>query len=250
MLKHAPVLHWSCSATAGSEVPLRYSMVVSTYPPVPAAAPEAALTPLGRCFADAAAPSLHGCCTMYNVRSLSSCLPIVRLHDCPPSSHPSSSIRHPPSSILHPPSPASHLAVATQHLANPPSRDVRQKHSQSDQPTLVTRPLFTYSLLPSPLPPSPLRLSTLPFAIGIHNMPAKRIRCTAKDCKEPAQRIVGDCSFCNGHFCGRHRLLEDHKCSGLEDVWLNPFSGLLPPFSSPGPSLTTLPLVLGEVLRL
>jgi predicted nucleic acid binding AN1-type Zn finger protein len=49
-------------------------------------------------------------------------------------------------------------------------------------------------------------------------MPAKKLRCTAKDCREPAQRIVGDCTFCNGHFCGKHRLLEDHKCSGLEDV--------------------------------
>lgn len=49
-------------------------------------------------------------------------------------------------------------------------------------------------------------------------MAGKRIRCTAKECKEPAQRIVGDCSFCKGHFCGKHRLLEDHKCSGLEDV--------------------------------
>ena len=49
-------------------------------------------------------------------------------------------------------------------------------------------------------------------------MPPKRIRCTASECREPAQRIVGDCSFCEGHFCGKHRLLEDHKCTGLEDV--------------------------------
>ena len=48
-------------------------------------------------------------------------------------------------------------------------------------------------------------------------MPPKKIRCTHKDCKEPAQRIVGDCSFCNGHYCGKHRMLEDHKCTGLED---------------------------------
>ncbi|KAG7109980.1 AN1-type zinc finger protein TMC1 like [Verticillium longisporum] len=48
-------------------------------------------------------------------------------------------------------------------------------------------------------------------------MPAKKIRCTAKDCRDAAQRIVGDCGFCQGHFCGKHRLLEDHKCSGLED---------------------------------
>lgn len=60
-------------------------------------------------------------------------------------------------------------------------------------------------------------------------MAPKKIRCNAKECREAAQRIVGDCGFCNGHFCGKHRLLEDHKCSGLEDVsrthLLSPFAG-------------------------
>lgn len=55
---------------------------------------------------------------------------------------------------------------------------------------------------------------TLPIRGG---MPPKKVRCTFKDCKDPAQRIVGDCGFCSGHFCGKHRMLEDHKCSGLED---------------------------------
>jgi hypothetical protein len=49
-------------------------------------------------------------------------------------------------------------------------------------------------------------------------MPAKKIKCTFKECTGAAQRIVGDCAFCNGHYCGKHRLLEDHKCDGLEDV--------------------------------
>ncbi|KAF3077089.1 AN1-type zinc finger protein TMC1, partial [Trichoderma lentiforme] len=70
-------------------------------------------------------------------------------------------------------------------------------------------------------PPSPLHPFCLHprfFTIRLSPiMPAKKLRCTAKDCREPAQRIVGDCTFCNGHFCGKHRLLEDHKCSGLED---------------------------------
>ncbi|KAK7744615.1 hypothetical protein SLS53_003501 [Cytospora paraplurivora] len=48
-------------------------------------------------------------------------------------------------------------------------------------------------------------------------MAPKKIRCSAPACKDAAQRIVGDCGFCNGHFCGKHRLLEDHKCEGLED---------------------------------
>ncbi|KAI0189622.1 hypothetical protein EV127DRAFT_106346 [Xylaria flabelliformis] len=47
-------------------------------------------------------------------------------------------------------------------------------------------------------------------------MPVKP-RCTFKECRTAAQRIVGDCGFCDGHFCAKHRLLEDHKCTGLED---------------------------------
>ncbi|KAK4211629.1 hypothetical protein QBC37DRAFT_289763 [Rhypophila decipiens] len=49
-------------------------------------------------------------------------------------------------------------------------------------------------------------------------MPPKRIRCSFNECKLAAQRISGDCAFCNGHYCSNHRLLEDHKCQNLEDV--------------------------------
>ncbi|CZR53091.1 related to ubiquitin [Phialocephala subalpina] len=60
--------------------------------------------------------------------------------------------------------------------------------------------------------------ATLHLAVPLRGgMPPKKIRCTYKDCKEGAQRIIGDCGFCQGHFCGKHRLLEDHKCDGLED---------------------------------
>ncbi len=61
--------------------------------------------------------------------------------------------------------------------------------------------------------------ATLHLAVPLRGgMPPKKIRCTYKDCREGAQRIIGDCGFCQGHFCGKHRLLEDHKCDGLEDV--------------------------------
>ena len=60
--------------------------------------------------------------------------------------------------------------------------------------------------------------STLHVALPLRGgMPPRKIRCNFKDCKDAAQRIVGDCGFCSGHFCGKHRLLEDHKCPGLED---------------------------------
>lgn len=59
--------------------------------------------------------------------------------------------------------------------------------------------------------------STLHLALPIRGGAPKKIRCNFKDCKDAAQRIVGDCGFCQGHFCGKHRMLESHACPGLED---------------------------------
>lgn len=61
------------------------------------------------------------------------------------------------------------------------------------------------------------RESTLHLALPIRGGAPKKPRCNFKDCKDAAQRIVGDCGFCQGHFCGKHRMLESHSCPGLED---------------------------------
>lgn len=61
------------------------------------------------------------------------------------------------------------------------------------------------------------RESTLHLALPLKGGAPKKIRCQFKECKEAAQRIVGDCSFCGGHYCGKHRMLESHACSKLED---------------------------------
>jgi hypothetical protein len=61
------------------------------------------------------------------------------------------------------------------------------------------------------------RESTVHLALSLRGgAPPKRHRCTFPECTVLAQRIVGDCAFCDGHYCGKHRLLEDHKCTGLE----------------------------------
>lgn len=60
--------------------------------------------------------------------------------------------------------------------------------------------------------------ATLHMALPLRGgMPPKKIRCSFKDCRDRAQPIVGDCGFCSGHHCSKHRMLEDHKCDGLED---------------------------------
>ncbi|KAF2768577.1 putative polyubiquitin [Teratosphaeria nubilosa] len=61
------------------------------------------------------------------------------------------------------------------------------------------------------------RESVVHMALPIRGGAPKKPRCGFKDCKDAAQRIVGDCGFCSGHFCGKHRMLESHNCPGLED---------------------------------
>ncbi|OQO08006.1 hypothetical protein B0A48_06799 [Cryoendolithus antarcticus] len=58
--------------------------------------------------------------------------------------------------------------------------------------------------------------STIHLALPMRGGAPKKIRCNFKECKDAAQRIVGDCGFCQGHFCGKHRMLESHACAGLE----------------------------------
>ncbi|KAF1838014.1 AN1-type zinc finger protein [Decorospora gaudefroyi] len=78
------------------------------------------------------------------------------------------------------------------------------KHLSSPHTTLAD-----YAILPN---------ATLHLALPLRGgMPPKKIKCSFKDCKDRAQPIVGDCGFCGGRHCSKHRMLEDHKCVGLED---------------------------------
>lgn len=49
----------------------------------------------------------------------------------------------------------------------------------------------------------------------------RRLKCSLTECRLPAAPITGDCTFCDGHYCSKHRLLESHKCKNLEDVSSN-----------------------------
>lgn len=58
--------------------------------------------------------------------------------------------------------------------------------------------------------------STIHVIVPMLGGAPKKPKCSFKDCKEKAQLIVGDCGFCKGHFCSKHRMLESHACEGLE----------------------------------
>ncbi|BAO39547.1 AN1-type zinc finger protein YOR052C [Kluyveromyces marxianus] len=44
----------------------------------------------------------------------------------------------------------------------------------------------------------------------------KKDRCCFEKCNSAAVKFIGDCNFCEGHFCSKHRLLENHQCQGLK----------------------------------
>ncbi|AMD19142.1 HBR241Wp [Eremothecium sinecaudum] len=43
----------------------------------------------------------------------------------------------------------------------------------------------------------------------------KKDRCHFSKCGSMALKFIGDCQFCEGHFCSKHRLMENHSCNGL-----------------------------------
>lgn len=45
----------------------------------------------------------------------------------------------------------------------------------------------------------------------------KKNLCFHGKCTNLASNFIGDCKFCNGHFCSKHRLMENHDCKGLNN---------------------------------
>ncbi|GAV52679.1 hypothetical protein ZYGR_0AG06700 [Zygosaccharomyces rouxii] len=43
----------------------------------------------------------------------------------------------------------------------------------------------------------------------------KKNKCYFDKCTSPASKFIGDCNFCKGHYCSKHRLMENHACEGL-----------------------------------
>lgn len=110
-------------------------------------------------------------------------------------------------------------------------------------PTSTTISTLTSLLaLRTNLPPSDLRLvfagkhldssstlasiapeSTLHLALPLRGGMAKKPTCDYKKdvvdqkCKEKINPIIGECGFCVGKYCSKHRMLESHNCTGLED---------------------------------
>jgi len=100
--------------------------------------------------------------------------------------------------------------LSTNHSV--PTTNMRLIHSGRHLST-PSSPLSAYSVRPE----STISLS-LPLRGGKPNLPKCEFKKgTDGQCKKAQEKIVGDCGFCGGHFCTKHRLLESHNCEGLED---------------------------------
>ncbi|RMD44648.1 hypothetical protein DV735_g468, partial [Chaetothyriales sp. CBS 134920] len=116
---------------------------------------------------------------------------------------------------LDPPSTVAQLKLQESSVLklDPPSR-------RSASPT--QEPAAT----PAASSPSDSHTSTTPATAAPASTPRtgtpskrpSRPRCSKADCKALAPPIVGDCGFCQKRFCGKHRMLESHNCSGLQNA--------------------------------
>ncbi|KAK6455875.1 uncharacterized protein RJT20DRAFT_51379 [Scheffersomyces xylosifermentans] len=61
-----------------------------------------------------------------------------------------------------------------------------------------------------------LAVDSIPSSVSEVKKTKKKAKCSFKACSSAPLRMVGACSHCQGKFCAKHRLLEDHRCSGLQ----------------------------------
>lgn len=61
-----------------------------------------------------------------------------------------------------------------------------------------------------------VKKSTNPVNMDKKKKKRKNI-CHMIDCKDHIAKFIGDCDFCKGQFCSKHRLMESHDCQGLSD---------------------------------
>ncbi|KAG0671862.1 hypothetical protein C6P45_004737 [Maudiozyma exigua] len=49
----------------------------------------------------------------------------------------------------------------------------------------------------------------------ISNKKKRKNVCYMDNCSNASLKFIGDCNFCHGHYCSKHRIMENHKCTGL-----------------------------------
>ncbi|KAL9082059.1 MAG: hypothetical protein Q9159_006771, partial [Coniocarpon cinnabarinum] len=103
--------------------------------------------------------------------------------------------------------------TSTLELALPSTAEPTSQETSSAEPAQASASIYASAEVTGQAKPSPAKPKTTTGGLK-----KKGPRCDCAGCTSPAQRIVGDCGFCGGHFCGKHRLLESHSCDGLDNA--------------------------------
>ncbi|GEQ66940.1 hypothetical protein JCM33374_g603 [Metschnikowia sp. JCM 33374] len=90
------------------------------------------------------------------------------------------------------------------------SLDVLNVRPENDSITVILMSEGSETPLASP------QLSPADNTVVAPRKKTKKNKCSFKNCSSTPLRMVGDCGQCHGKFCAKHRLLEDHMCSGLQ----------------------------------
>lgn len=74
--------------------------------------------------------------------------------------------------------------------------------------------MFMNNILPSTDSTTPLSFYRIGEGSTLDAIIARN-RCWMAGCTEKSARIIGDCKYCGGAFCSKHRLPESHSCMEL-----------------------------------
>ena len=98
--------------------------------------------------------------------------------------------------------------------------DLQSFGLSSDQDNTNTVILMADSTDTPPITPQPSMESLNTTASTTTTSPVKKTKkknkCSFKTCNSAHLRMVGTCTHCQGKFCAKHRLLEDHLCTNLQ----------------------------------
>ena len=97
--------------------------------------------------------------------------------------------------------------------------DLQSFGLSSDQDNTNTVILMADSTDTPPITPQP-SMESLSTSTTSTTSPVKKTKkknkCSFKTCNSAHLRMVGTCTHCQGKFCAKHRLLEDHLCTNLQ----------------------------------
>lgn len=100
-----------------------------------------------------------------------------------------------------------HSQISTTPTSSSPSKDVSPTKNSTNNTKRIEKKSSS---------PNIIKLNEIKQAkVSSSKRKSKKNICFHPECTKSIAKFIGDCNFCNGHFCSGHRLMESHDCKGL-----------------------------------